>query len=168
MEKMMRRMLATGLAAGLLLAMAAPALAGGPAQTFTETVKDVTETFPEVNPCTGDEGTVTITYNGVFHVTELASGEFHLTGTLTGTFVFIPDDPELPTFSGRFTSWFGENHNPNEAAATTTFRVRGTGSDGSTINFHAVSHITADTIDFTTAPPTVTGLKVMFDKFGCR
>src|SRR5688572_26721516 len=105
MEKMMRRMLATGLAAGLLLAMAAPALAGGPAQTFTETVKDVTETFPEVNPCTGDEGTVTITYNGVFHVTELASGEFHLTGTLTGTFVFVPDDPELPTFSGRFTSW---------------------------------------------------------------
>ena len=27
---------------------------------------------------------------------------------------------------------------------------------------------TADTIDFTTAPPTVTGVKVMFDKFGCR
>jgi hypothetical protein len=168
MERMMRRMLAIGLAAGLLLAMAAPALAGGPAQTFTETVKDVTETIPEVNPCTGDEGTVTITYNAVFHVTELASGELHVTGTLTGTFVFVPDDSDLPTFTGRFTSWFGENHNLNEAAATTTFRVRGTGSDGSTINFHAVSHITADTIDFTTVPPTVTGLKVMFDKFGCR
>ena len=164
----MRRMLSMGLAVGLILTMAAPALAGGPAQTFTETVKDVTETIAEVNPCTGDEGTVTITYNAVFHVTELASGEFHLTGTLTGTFVFVPDDPEQATFTGRFTSWFGENHNLNEAAATTTFRVRGTGSDGSTINFHAVSHITADTIDFSTVPPTVTGLKVMFDKFACR
>jgi hypothetical protein len=168
MEKMMRRMLAIGLAAGLLLAGAAPALAGGPAQTFTETFKNVTETIPEVNPCTGDEGTVTITYNGVIHITQLASGEFHITGTLTGTFVFVPDDSELPTFTGRFTNWFGENHNRNEAAATFTFSARGTGSDGSTLNFHAVSHITADTIDFTTVPPTVTGLKVMFDKFGCR
>ena len=164
----MRRMLAIGLAAGLLLSGAAAALAVGPAQTFTQTFKNVTETFPEVNPCTGDQGTVTITYNGVIHITELASGEFHITGTLTGTFEFVPNDPELPTFTGRFTNWFGENHNLNEAAATFTFSVRGTGSDGSRINFHAVSHITADTIDFTTVPPTVTGLKVMFDKFECR
>src|SRR5687768_18458708 len=114
MEKMMRRMLSMGLAVGLILTMAAPALAGGPAQTFTETLKDVTETIAEVNPCTGDEGTATITYNAVFHATELASGEFHFTGTLTGTFVFVPDDPDQPTFTGRFTSWFGENHNQNE------------------------------------------------------
>ena len=164
----MRRMLAIGLAAGLLLSGTTAALAVGPAQTFTQIFKNVTETFPEVNECTGDAGTVTITYNGVVHITELASGEFHITGTLTGTFVFVPNDPERPTFTGRFTNWFGENHNLNEAAATFTFSVRGTGSDGSRITFHAVSHITADTIDFSTDPPTVTGLKVTFDKVACR
>lgn len=164
----MRRTAVIGLAAALLLSVAAPAVAGGPAQTFTQTFKDVTESFPEGNPCTGDPGIVTITYNGVIHITELASGEFHITGTFTGTFTFVHDDPTLPTYTGRFTQWFGENHNRNEAVATFTFRARGTGSDGSTLNFHAVAHITADTIDFSTDPPTVTGLKVMFDRFGCR
>ena len=164
----MRRTSAVGLAAALLFTLATPVLAGGPAETSTETFKDVTETFPEVNPCTGDPGAVTVTYNGVFHVTELASGEQHLTGTLTGTFVFVPDDPTLPTASGRFTQWFGENHNQNEANATFTFRIRGVTSDGAVLNAHAVSHITADAIDFSVFPPMIEGVKVMFDRFECR
>lgn len=78
-----------------------------------------------------------------------------------------PNDQSLPSFTGRFTNWFGENHNQNQAAATFTFRLRGVGSDGSNMTAHGVSHITAEAIDFSTFPPIVEGLKVMFDKFEC-
>jgi hypothetical protein len=163
----MRRIIPTLIAVCALTLGAAPVLAGGPAETHTETVKNLTESFPDFNPCTGDPGVVTVTYNGVFHMTQLASGELHLTGTLTGQFVFEPDDSSLPSYTGRFTNWFGENHNQNQAAATFTFRLRGVGSDGSTVTAHGVSHITAETIDFSAFPPIVEGLKVMFDKFDC-
>ena len=165
---MSRRALAVLLGVALLLLQAAAVLAVGPAETHTERFKGVTETFTDVNPCTGDPADVTITYQGVFHMTQLASGELHITGTLTGTFALVPHDSSLPTYTGRFAQWFGENHNRNQAAATFTFSGRGTGSDGSTLKFHAVSHITADVIDFSTDPPTISGVTVAFDRFTCR
>lgn len=38
---------------------------------------------------------------------------------------------------------------------------------GSTVRFHTVAHTTADTIDASTDPPTVTGVKVNFDRLRC-
>jgi hypothetical protein len=128
---------------GLLLAFAGPVAAhGGPVSTFTDVVKDVTESFPEVNPCTGDPGTVTITYNGVFHVTEHPDGHYHVTGTTTGTFVFDTTDPTLPDLNGHFATWFGENSNPQTFAATFTFKAQARASDGSRVTISQTAHIT--------------------------
>jgi len=60
------------------------------------------------------------------------------------------------------------NAQGDSATATFTFRIRGVTSDGAILNVHAVSHITADAIDFSVFPPMVEGVKVMFDKFECR
>jgi hypothetical protein len=159
----LRRSVLVACASALLILPGSSAFAQ--AQTVTETVKNQTETFIDELPCVG-QAEITITYNGVFHITETANGT-HVTGTLTGTFVADPLDPSLPTYTGRFTQWFGENHNPNMANATFTFSVRGRAEDGSTVNFHVVAHVTAETVDTSTDPPTVTGLRVRFEKPRC-
>jgi hypothetical protein len=159
----LRRSVLVACALALLILPASSAFAQ--AETFTETVKDETETFIDEFPCVGP-AEITITYNGVFHFTENANG-VHFTGTTTGTVVADPLDPSLPTYTGRFTQWFGENHNPNMANATFTFSVRARAEDGSTVNFHVVAHVTAETVDTSTDPPTVTGLRVRFEKPRC-
>jgi hypothetical protein len=135
-----RRLALVACLAGLVVAMMAPA-AFAKANTFTETVHGFTETFPDVNPCTGDPGQLTVTYNGVFHITDDPNGGFHVTGTNTGTFTFVPDDPSLPSYTGRFTVWFGGNVTSNSDGFWVTFRVKGTGSDGSELVFNAVEQI---------------------------
>jgi hypothetical protein len=132
-------------AATALAAVPAASPAGAGAQSFTQTFKNVTEVSTDSNPCTGDLGTLTLTYNGVFHVTELTSGigagTFWATGTLTGTFSFVPFDNSKPSYTGRFTTWFGDNDNLRNDAETSILRVRGIGSDGSVLNFHVVAHL---------------------------
>src|SRR5215213_1155552 len=93
-------------AAALLLLSASAALAGS--ESFTVTEKGVTESFTDVLPCVSDSSDVTITYNSVFHITELDNGSFHVSGTLTGTFIAVADGI---TYTGRVTQWFGENEN---------------------------------------------------------
>jgi hypothetical protein len=152
-----------GLAA-LLMLPAAPAFAQ--AKTFTTTSAG-THTDPASNPCTGDPGTFTITYTGVFHITQNAAGGTRTAGTLTGMFAFDATDPARPDYTGRFTQTFGDNTNSNNQLATSTFTVRGTGTDGSTVRFHTVAHITAQTIDLSSDPPAVTGVTVNFDRLHC-
>jgi hypothetical protein len=124
-------------AAGLLLLTAAPTSAA--ASTTTQTVKGVTETFAEVNPCTGAPGLVTVTYNGVFHMSVDATGGTHVTGTLTGRFEFEPTDASQPSYTGRFTNWFGGNTGANGEGFWSTFSLTGYGSDGSVIHFNGVT-----------------------------
>jgi len=123
---------------GLLLLPASSAFAAG-AVTETQKFKNVTESFPDTNPCSGVPGTVTITYNGVIHTTQNDNG-FHITGTFTGDFVFVPDDPAQPTYTGHFTNWFGFNANQRNFTGTFTFSVHGKGSDGSRLDFHVTGH----------------------------
>lgn len=135
----LRRALTFVVVVGVLLFPASSALAEG-AVTFTETFHNESESFPDVNSCTGDPGTVTITYNGVVHVTLLPNGTSHFTITQTGDVVFVPDDPSLPTYTGHFTTWAGFNSNNKNEAGTVTFTVKVTGSDGSTLKFHLTEH----------------------------
>lgn len=136
----LRRALAFLVVVGVLLFPVSSAFAEG-AVTITESFHNVTESFPDVNSCTGDFGTVTITYNGVVHVTLLPDGTSHFTVTRTGDFAFVPDDPSLPTGAGRFTIWAGFNSNNQNAAGTHTFAVHVTGSDGSKQTFHLTEHL---------------------------
>ena len=135
----LRRALTIVVVVGVLLFPASSAFAEG-AVTFTETFHNVTESFPEVSSCTGDPGTVTITYNGVVHVTLLPNGTSHFTATQTGDVVFVPDDPSLPTYTGHFAIWGGFNSNNKNTAGTVTFTVHLTGSDGSKQTFHVTEH----------------------------
>ena len=142
----------------LLLGLTAgPALAQATSTTIP--FHGVTETIQDVNPCTGDPATIQITYNGVFHESTAADGSQHVTGTQTGTIVVTPLDPTLPTYTGRFTVWFGGNINSPNEGFWFTLRVKATGSDGSQLVFNLVEqfHISA------------TGeLTVEFSKLNCR
>jgi hypothetical protein len=133
---MFRRLIPLIAATGLLFGTAAPTSAA--ASSTTQTVHQFTETFATPNPCTGDLGTVTTTSNGVFHMSVDATGGTHITGTMTGTFEFVPDDATLPTFTGRFTNWFGGNVGANGQGFWSTFSLTGYGSDGSVIHFNGV------------------------------
>ena len=149
------------IAAAALAVAPAASPAGAGAVTYLQTFHNVTEVSTDANPCTGDPGTLTLTYNGAFHATELTSGigagTFWATGTLTGTFSFVPFDSSKPSYSGRFTTWFGDNDNLRNGAQTETFRVRGIGSDGSVLSFHGVAHMNV----------TATGITFSFEKPSC-
>jgi hypothetical protein len=134
---------------------------GAGAISFTQNFHNATETDVDANPCTGAPGTVTLTYNGVFHVTELTAGQgagtFWATGTMTGDFSFVPFDASQPSYTGHFTSWFGDNNNLRNGSETSTFNLHGTGSDGSSLQFHDVAH----------ASVSASGVSISFDKASC-
>jgi hypothetical protein len=158
------RLVLASVAVIAVLLVAAPnaRAAGAGAVSYTQTFKNVTETSHDVNPCSGAPATVTITYNGVFHVTVLTSGPdagtFWVTGTQTGNFVLVPDDTTQPTYTGHFTVRVGENENLHNGAATVTFNVRGTGSDGSTLSFHETEHVSV----------SASGVFIAFGKLACH
>jgi hypothetical protein len=167
---MKRGPLVVAVAAVFLGVMAGSAQAAKPV-TMTFHEKKATSTFHDVIPCLGGEGTITTTENGVFHVTAAGIDDqgtpdpgddvfippYHVTGTFTGTVEAVPDDPSLPTFTGHFTQWFGENSNAKNFAATFTFTVILTGSDGSTIKFHETAHFSV----------SAQGATLEFDKLRC-
>jgi hypothetical protein len=163
----MRRLTAFAAAIAALVILALPASAAGAgAVTMTQNFHNVTQTMPVANPCTGAPGTVVITYNGVAHATFLTAGQGAGTGwdtfTATGDFVFTPTDATQPSFTGNFTTWDGASLNLNNFAATGIFVLHGTGSDGSTLSFHDVFHVTI--LNPLTDSPTIV---VNFDKPTC-
>ena len=163
----MRRMVLAATALPLLAALAVGEVSASEAQADTVVVHNATESFLGENPCTGDAAIISITYNAVTHMTTLPSGEVHLSSTLTGTFSLEPLDASLPSYSGHLLDWSNQIYNRNEDLATFTTRARGVGSDGSRIRLGIVAHVTADTVDVSTDPPTTTGLKVTFRRFTC-
>jgi hypothetical protein len=160
----MLRLVLASVAVIALLLVAAPnaRAAGAGAVSYTQTFKNVTETFHDVNPCSGAPATITITYNGVFHITVLTSGQgagtFWATGTQTGNFTLVPDDPAQPTYTGHFAIWFGDNDNLHNGTETFTFNLHGTGSDGSTLSVHETEHLSV----------SASGATLAFDKLACH
>lgn len=145
----------------LLFTYTSVSAAGAGAVTYTQTFKDVTQMLPSANPCTGVPGMATITFNGVMHVTFLTSGKgagtFWATDTETGTATLVPLDPTLPSYSGHFTIWDGDNHNLHNGAETAILEFHATGSDGSTLDVHMVQHFSI----------SATGVITSFDQLIC-
>jgi hypothetical protein len=143
----------------VIMVVAAPSAtaAGAGAVSFTQTIHHATETDTDVNPCTGAPGTLTLTYNAIFHITTLANGTYWATFTQTGTFSFVPFDSSQPSYTGHFTVWDGENWNNRNTTETFTLTIRGTGSDGSTLRAHETEHLSV----------SATGITISFDKFRC-
>ena len=159
----MRRVLglaALVLAIGSVVAFTgAAAYAGGNgAQTFTQTFKNQTDPpFVDFVPCRDFQASITLTYNGVLHYIVNKAGDFWATGTMTGTVTAVPLDPSNPSFSGKFTAWFGTSDNKQNGVDHSTFTVHLTGSDGSTIKFHDTAHVSS----------SASGMTVSFDKPMC-
>ncbi len=128
------------------------------ATSYTETYHNATDSFGQYISCINSPATVYITYNGVLHFTVNKAGDFWGTGTQTGTVVAVPLDSSLPTYTGHFTTWFGENDNLQNGTQTSTFSVHATGSDGSSLDFHEVEHISS----------SASGATISFDKLSCQ
>jgi hypothetical protein len=164
----MKKLISGFAAFGAVVLMAVPAQANGAgAVSFTQNFHNATQTFapPDpmaANPCTGVPGTLTLVYNGVFHVTVLTSGVGAGTGwaTFTATGDFTLAQVDGVTFTGHFTAWDGDSFNLKNFVATGILNIQGTGSDGSSLTVHAVMHITV----LLGPPPSVV---VAFDKFSC-
>ena len=138
-------------------ASTASAQANG-AQTFTQVNKNVVQSGPAGNPCTGDPGTLTTTFDDVFHLTINATGGEEATLAITGSAVFVPSDPSLPTYTGHFTLFFGNENNLQNSVEQKTSNIEAIGSDGSHLKEHQNVEVTMN------ANGVVT---VSFDKMFC-
>ncbi len=153
-----RAALAAMAAAPLLAAGAMSASAGGNgALTFTDNQHGVVDVFHDMNPCTGDPGTVSAVENQIFHGTINKTGSW-FTGTVEGKFTFTPDDPSKVSDTGHFATWFGDENNLRNGVEHSTFNVNATGTDGSHLQFHDNAQATLN------ANGTVT---VSFDHTSC-
>jgi hypothetical protein len=124
----------------------------------TNTEHNATDSFPEFNPCTGQAGIVTVTYNEIEHESSDNSGGSHETFTQTGTFVFEQEDGL--TITGHFTIWDGENGNSGGTeVGTFTFSLHGTASDGTILRANSVAHYTSSPADIITS---------MFERTNCH
>ncbi len=129
----------------LMLSMFAGLARADGATTMTVTFKNVTQPMPDNNPCSGAAGVSTITFNGVFHITQDASGGLQATFTMTGDLVFVPVDPKEPTLTGHFTTRGGASVNVNNGVMEFTFTATAMarGTDGSVVVHHDLGHATS-------------------------
>jgi len=140
-----------------LATTAAPTHAdGNGAVSYTQTFKDQTTSFPVGPPCVPD-GMLYETYNMVFHVTINNAGDVWATGTMEGSFTFVPSDKTLPTYTGHATDWFGESDNRQNAVMHSTFNAQAHAPDGSHLDMHETFHYSV----------SATGVTVAFDNVSC-
>ena len=109
---------------------------------------DVTDSFGWFESCSEVEGTLTRTFDGILHVNSDGQGGFHTTKTIAGDFVFIPEDDSKPTYNGLFVEEYVAHSNtltdPDQRTLTATLLLKGTGSDGSELDFLTVQHETVN------------------------
>jgi type 1 fimbria pilin len=99
-----------------------------------------TDSRAEQNLCSGAPGTLTIVFSGVIHTTDLGDGTLRMTGAMTGTVTFVPDDPSQPSYTGHLTERFGGDTNTFTIANNIVLH----GSDGSLGKQHILFHITVN------------------------
>jgi uncharacterized Zn-binding protein involved in type VI secretion len=172
----MKRLLVVAATLALLLALSIPASAQGPlpctpvpngngSATCTIQMRDVAfGPFP-VPPTACPDGStvpggvVTGTFaTAVFHITINRAGDVWATNTEEGTFTLVSSGSPVVTFTGHLAGWFGESLNNQNFVIHSTFNVTATGSDGSHVTLHMVSHWS------TSASGTMV---LMFDKVTC-
>lgn len=101
------------------------------------------QSFPGVDPCTGDTGTLTASVtHQIYHINVDGGGEAWDTGTMSGTLSFTPDDASAPSGSGPYANWFGDSFNERNMEQTFTFAAHLSLSNGQSVTVHEVGHVT--------------------------
>jgi len=136
-----------------------PVAQGNGSQTCTVNFKDEVMTFPVPSSPCNPAGTITQTFNGVFHITINKAGDVWDTGTMTGPFVLVPDDPSIPTYTGHATTWFGDSLNNQNSVTHFTMSAHATAPNAPALNLHETFHMSTSASG--TNPPLV------FDKVMC-
>jgi hypothetical protein len=149
----MRRALLVPFVAAAALALAAPAAFADGAVVVRDIERNVTQVIAFTNPCTGAEGTVTITFNGVFRLTQRPNDTVSLTSNATGSYLLVPNDPSTPVSSGRFASTDVIGGGANDVE-TSVLTAHGTSADGTRFSLVFVTHLTE----------TGTGITLSFDR----
>ena len=152
----MRRLMLLALAVSVVaMALTLPATVRAGAEVVTDTVKNGTDTFTFVDPCTGQTSTVTATFNSVFHDVERPNDTFMLANQTEGSFFLVPDDPNLPTASGHFVTTFTLAGGSNTVISQ-GLNVSGVDANGERVVLHVLEQLTE----------SATGHVVQFQK-GC-
>jgi hypothetical protein len=135
-------LVATGVTLTVLVLAGVASAAGG---THTQSITDNfhgAQSTTDLNPCTGNTVDITETSNIVEHVT-------FFPGSDEVWFTFTEEDKQTAVdegtgvvYSGHATIWGNENINEQNQNSTFTVTVHATGSDGSTILYHDVTHFT--------------------------
>jgi hypothetical protein len=114
---------------------------GNGAQTCTVNFHDDVQVFHiGPPPACQISGTITQTFNGVFHIIINKAGDEWDTSTMTGPFVLVPDDPSIPTYTGHATAWFGDSINNQNMVSHFTINAHATAPNAPAIDFHETFH----------------------------
>ena len=119
-----------------------PVAQGNGSQTCTVNFHDAVTTF-HVGPPPSCmiSGTITQTFNGVFHITITKDGnEAWDTSTMTGPFVLVPDDSSIPTYTGHATAWFGDSFNNQNQVSHFTINAHAKAPNAPAFDFHETFH----------------------------
>jgi len=143
-----------GLALSLATILVSPHAALARADTQTIHFSGISQSSPAINPCTGDPGTLTETVKeGVEHSTANPDGTSHEVFVIRVDLLFTPNDPTAPRLIGTSTDTFEGNVNQRNATLSVAFAGQATGSDGSSVRFRGLVHLTVNangtvTVDF--------------------
>ena len=85
-------------------------------------------------------GTITQTFNGVFHIIINKAGDEWDTSTMTGPFTLVPDDASIPTYSGHLVGWFGDSFNNQNFVMHFTINAHATAPNAPPFDFHETFH----------------------------
>jgi hypothetical protein len=125
----------------VVLAAGASAAGGNHTQTSTQTFHGF-NTSTATNPCNGDTIDLSQSSNIVSHVTFFPAGD-EAWGTFTEEDKVVgTDEGTGVVYSGHSTFWGNFNLNNQNSNSTFTGSVHVTGSDGSSISYHEVGHMT--------------------------
>jgi hypothetical protein len=125
----------------VVLAAGASAAGGDHTQTLTQNFHGL-NTSTATNPCNGDTIDLSQSSNIVSHETFFPAGD-EAWGTFTEEDKVVgTDEGTGVVFSGHSTFWGNFNLNNQNSNSTFTGSVHVTGSDGSSIRYHEVGHIT--------------------------
>ena len=132
------------LAIGIVLGSQVDASAAAAEQIRILSV-DETLVLDFTDPCTGAEGTATVTLAGLFHLVVRPTGTFILNNNAAGTFLLEPDDPSAPDVTGRFATVDIDAGGANDVE-TNVLVVNGTASDGTPFEIRFLFHFTENAI----------------------